>query len=275
MTLFSAFVPCFNNELTVAAALLSLQRQSLGPSELFVVDDGSVDGSCAVAVGSGVSVIAMGRNTGRGAVRAEAIFAAHHDYLLCCDATNQLPVDFAARAISWFEDPNVAAVFGRIWQSKARSVADRWRGRHLFKVHHFLPVQHRALLSTYGCVLRRESVIKVGNFDRSLRHSEDADLGRRLLDAGFDVVFDPELLVISNVTNTVRQVLERYWRWHAGSEENFSFYGYVRQVWYSLKVMVPSDIRDGDLLCLPLSLICPHYQFCRSLWRHFSSTIQK
>ena len=76
MTLFSAFVPCFNNALTVAASVVSMQRQSLGPSEIFVVDDGSVDGSCTVAVGLGVSVVAMGRNTGRGAVRAEAILAA-------------------------------------------------------------------------------------------------------------------------------------------------------------------------------------------------------
>ena len=75
-------------------------------------------------------------------------------------------------------------------------------------------MQHRALLSTHGCVLRRSAVLEVDNFDRFLRHNEDADLGRRLLAAGFDVSFVPSLHVIAGIFNSKRQVLERYWRWY-------------------------------------------------------------
>lgn len=275
MTALSAYVPCFNNASTILPALISLKSQSPVPSELFVVDDGSEDGSTAIAEIMNISVVSMGHNSGRGAVRARAMDVSQHEFVLCCDATNQLSSDFAVLALRWFDDPNVAAVFGRISQKNARSLADRWRGRHLFKVQESQSVQHRALLCTYGCVVRRSAVLEVGNFDRSLRHSEDADLGRRLLDAGYDVIYDPSLHVTSCISNSKRQVLERYWRWYAGIDENISLYAYAKQVWYSLRVMVLLDLRDRDFSSVALSLLSPHYQFWRSWWRRHSGRVQR
>jgi glycosyltransferase involved in cell wall biosynthesis len=275
MTTVSAYVPCFNNAATVGQALASLQRQTYPLDELFLVDDGSTDGSSSVAEQLGVRIVAMERNAGRGAVRATAIAQAQHELVLCCDATNHLPGDFLERASRWFADPAVAAVFGRIWQQEATCLSERWRGRHLFRVQDGMAVQHSALLSTYGCVLRREAVMHVGNFDPSLRHSEDAELGRRLLAAGFDVVFDPSLHVIAGVTNTLRQVLERYWRWYAGMNESISLRGYAKQIWFATKVMAMRDLRDGDLLAVPISLLSPHYQFWRSWIRQCSARVQR
>ena len=274
MTAVSAYVPCYNNAATVGQALRSLQAQRVPVDELCLVDDGSSDGSRAIAMHMGVPVVELERNMGRGAVRAAAIDRAQHELVISCDATNQLPVDFLQRALPWFADPQVAGVFGRIWQNQASSLADRWRGRHLFKVQECLALQHGALLSTYGCVLRRSALLEVGNFDRSLRHSEDADLGRRLLAAGFDVIFDPSLHVITCTSNTKRQVLERYWRWNAGAHEHISLRGYAKQVWYSLRVMVVQDLRDGDLPAISLSLLCPHYQFWKSWCRRYLRQLQ-
>jgi len=144
----SAYVPCFNNVTSVAGALAAIQRQSIPVVDLFLVDDGSTDGSRAVAEQLGVRVIAMERNAGRGAVRAAAMERAQQDLVLCCDATNHLPDDFLLKASHWFTDPSVAAVYGRIRQVKAETLADRWRGRHLFKMQDDLAVQHNALLST-------------------------------------------------------------------------------------------------------------------------------
>lgn len=272
MTAVSAYVPCFNNEASVGLALGSLQAQRPPVAELYLADDGSSDGSQTLAKQMGIPVVALERNMGRGAVRATAMDIAQHELVLSCDATNQLPADFLQRGLPWFADPRVAAVYGRIWQHHANSLAERWRGRHLFRVQEAMAVQHGALLSTYGCVLRRSAVLEVGNFDRSLRHSEDADLGRRLLAAGFDVVFDPSLLVVSGVSNSLSQVLERYWRWSAGPGETVSVHGYLRQVWFSLKVMARRDLQDGDLLSLPISLFSPHYQFWKSwIRRRFRS----
>jgi len=270
----SAYVPCFNNAATVGQALASLQQQSYPVDELFLVDDGSTDGSRVVAEQMGVRVVAMGRNAGRGAVRATAMEQAQHELVLCCDATNRLPEDFMARAIPWFGVPHVAAAFGRILQNQNTCLSNRWRARHLFKVKEVVVLHHQAQLSTYGCVLRRDAVMQVGNFDRSLRHNEDVELGRRLLAADFDVIFDPQLNAISGVTNSVREVLDRYWRWHAGSNESATLRGYAKQVWFATKVMAARDLRDGDPLSIPITLVSPHYQFWKSWMRQKLGRVQ-
>ena len=72
MTAVSAYVPCYNNAATVGQALRSLQAQRVPVDELCLVDDGSSDGSRAIAMHMGVPVVELQRNMGRGAVRAAA-----------------------------------------------------------------------------------------------------------------------------------------------------------------------------------------------------------
>jgi hypothetical protein len=36
---------------------------------------------------------------------------------------------------------------------------------------------------------------------------------------------------------------------------------YVRQISYTLKVMVVVDLKAGDIPAACISLLCPHYQF--------------
>jgi GT2 family glycosyltransferase len=111
-----------------------------------------------------------------------------------------------------------------------------------------------------GCfVVRKSAVQQVGGFDVRLRHGEDAELGRRLRAAGYAVVFDPGLFALSVTKNTVGQVLERYARWNNAGR--MSIRDYVRQINYTLKVMVTADLRARDLKAAGISLLCPHYQF--------------
>src|SRR4051812_47088381 len=130
----SAYVPVYNNRPTLEAVLKSLQQQSVTVDDLYVVDDSSTDGSDELAARMGVRVIRQVMNSGRGAVRARAMIEAQHNLVLCCDATNVLEPDFVRKAVAWVQNERVAGVFGRITQAGARTVADRWRGRHLFKV---------------------------------------------------------------------------------------------------------------------------------------------
>src|SRR5439155_14906930 len=115
----------------------------------------------------------------------------------------------------------VAGVFGRMNQRAPRDVVERWRGRHLFKSTKpcHPDARHYASLSTGAALMLKSAVLQVGNFDKMLRHSEDGHLGGRLLDSGWDVICDPKLVVTSIATNTLQQVLERYWRWYAGKDE--------------------------------------------------------
>ncbi len=260
----SAYIPCFNNSFTVSDSVKSILAQNSFIHDVFAVDDGSSDRSVEKLTAKGVKVIGQPSNMGRGATRHRAILEAKGELVVCCDATNALPSDFVSRLLPWFEDPKVAAVYGSIQDPRPRGVVSRWRSRHLFKMNHAFTVRHHTPLITYGTIMRRSAVVEVGNFDPTLRHSEDAELGERLLAAGYDIVFDPSVTVYCNIHNTLGQVLERYWRWYAGKSEGTSWRGYGKTVGYSIKAMAWQDLRAGDPIAALISLLCPHYQFWMS-----------
>lgn len=267
----SAYIPCYNNAATLALAIRSIQQQTYPVSEVLVIDDGSTDSSARVAQSAGARVIAHSNNLGRGAARARAMVDVQHEFVVCCDATNVLCPDFVERAVGVLEVEKVVAVFGSLSQLHAKDAVGRWRGRHLFKVGPVGSINRSASLATYGALVRKSAVLRVGNYTSALRHSEDEDLGERLLASGYNVVYDPGLQVTSIISNTLGQVLERYWRWYAGKEESIDWRAYLKQISYSIKVMAVQDLSAGDPMGVPISLLCPHYQFWKSWLRKYSS----
>lgn len=271
----SAYIPCYNNAAMIAAAVAGVRAQTRPVDELFVVDDGSTDASADIAASLGVEVLRHSANSGRGHARHRAMTRARGDLVLCVDATNVLPPEFLSHALPWFDTARVAAVFGRIVEERHRTAAERWRARHLFKNDVILGVRHAVGLCTYGTVVRTLAVAGAGGFDASLRHSEDEDLGRRLLAAGHDVVFDPRLHVASRADNSALEVLERYWRWYVGRNEAFSIPAYARQTWYCLSHMVANDLKKRDPAVAAISFFLPPYILFKALAHRLAGTRQK
>ena len=274
----SGYVPFFNNAASVRTAVASLRCQSVPVDEVFAVDDGSTDHGAALLEAEGIRVVRQPANLGRGAARARAMAEAQHELVVCCDATNELPPDFCVKALPWFDDRKVAAVFGRIAQKPGGDAVTRWRGRHLFRMpkpNSPLPAPSRdATLATYGAMVRRSACLAVGNYDAALRHTEDADLGQRLKQAGWSVVMDPALVSLSTVRNSLGQVLERYWRWNVGKSETISVPAYFRAIWFAFRVMAARDLSERDWPAAAISLYSPHYQFWRSVVRRATRSHQ-
>jgi glycosyltransferase involved in cell wall biosynthesis len=252
----SAYIPCHNAWPSIRDAVKSVLVQSRRPDEVFVVDDGSTDGLLEI---EGVRIVRVKANRGRGAARARAMKEAKFELVLGCDATLVLDRDFLSRALPWFDDKKVAAVFGCIKEAGSPTVSNRWRGRHLFRSNMERAITRDAALAS-GCFVVRKSVVEmVGGFNAALRDGEDADLGQRLRDAGYSVVFDPSLSARSVAANGVLRVLERYARWN--TPNRMGIWAYVRQINYALKVMAVADLKAGDIPAACISLLCPHYQF--------------
>ena len=261
----SGYVIFYNNAATVLDAVASLRAQEPPLDEVFAVDDGSTDEGATILEAAGVRVVRQPRNLGRGAARARAMKEAQHELVLCCDATNVLPADFARLARLWFEDEAIAAVYGLLCDPQPRGVIARWRARHLFRSDIARACQRHATLVTYGAMVRAGAVATAGGYNRQWRHNEDNELGDRIAATGGDIVFDPKLKVICNTRNTLSQVLERYWRWNLDTKKRISAVWYLRLVWYSLRTMASQDLRARDPLAACISLLTPHYQ----LWRQF------
>lgn len=266
----SGYVPFFNNASTVLAAVDSLRCQCPALDEVFAIDDGSTDQSAALLEAAGVRVLRQPANLGRGAARRLAMDVALHDFVICCDATNKLSADFAARALPWFEDRKVAAVVGLITDPNPRGVVSRWRARNLFKAGERRFASKSAPLITFGTIVRSSAIAAVGGYDPNLRHTEDAELGQRLELADYEVIEDPSLYVFCNIQNTLAEVLERYWRWYAGKDEVFCINTYLKMLNYTARTMAWGDLKAGDPLSCVISLILPHYQLWRSIKKKIS-----
>lgn len=260
-----AYIPVHNQLATLRPALESLRQQTLPLDEILVVDDGStVPGVRRICEELGVTLLENGSRLGRGAARARAMETLNHEFVLCCDATNVMDRDFLEKALEWMTAPDVGAVYGRIRQRDCRTAADRWRAAHLFREGYQFEPARGAHLSTWGALVRRSAAMAAGNYDARLTHSEDRDLGRRLSEAGFATVADPRISVQALISNSAREVLERYWRWNAGADESISIWGYLRLIHYGVTVMAREDLKARDWARIWITLVCPHYQFWRS-----------
>ncbi|HTB64312.1 MAG TPA: glycosyltransferase [Opitutales bacterium] len=272
---YTAYVPVYNQAATLGACLAALRAQTIPPDEILVVDDGSTDNSVKIAEAAGVTVLKQEDNLGRGAARARAMATARNEFVLGCDAGNRLPPDFAARALKHFANaPRLAAVHGWFLQSKTGNTVDRWRCRHLF-ARPSAGLLRNATHVTSGCMARRTAIISVGNYDSKLRAGEDAELGRRLQAAGWEVWLDPDLGIENLTSDTVASVFERYARWNetdAPAPNARLMRDYFKRLSYAVKVLAVRDLREGDFSAAFLSLALPHYLARRACQRKRAAT---
>lgn len=229
---------------------------------MIVIDDGSSDGSYEKLQNLPISIHRIEENKGRGHVRNFAMKVCKHDLVLCCDATNSLDPNFLKNAIKHFNtNDDVCSVSGIIKARSVNGTVSRWRSRHLFKEWVSYPSDHvtNTSLVTYGTLVRKSIILNAGNFNPTLKHSEDEDLGQRLQNLGFKSLGDPKLITYSEVQNSLLQVLERHWRWHIGKKECFTFKSYLRLIRGSFNPMMVQDIKACDPSSSLISLIYPHY----------------
>jgi len=256
---YTAYVPVFNQAATLGQTIASLWAQSTPPAELLVIDDGSTDASAQVARDAGATVLLQPSNLGRGAARARALAEARHEFVLCCDATNRLAPDFAERGLAHFASaPHLAAVLGRLTQPPPRTLAHRWRGRHLF-LGRPGPLERRAPHATWATVVRRAALLGIGNYYPELPAHEDDDAGQRLAAAGWELWCDQTMVAECIVDNTLSQVLARYARWYEPRGRGWSWRNYPQNLRTALSVMAPKDLAEGDWLAVFVSLYLPHY----------------
>ena len=126
----SAYIPCFNNESTIQATINSIVHQTIPPSELYKVDEGSTELTVALSRLEGVEVLSNGRNFGRG----YTVLKPYAGQSMTIPAA--MPQTFRTR----FHHENTSSFqrSGRFnfWaptQCKSQGTIGRWRSRHLFK----------------------------------------------------------------------------------------------------------------------------------------------
>jgi len=194
--LVSCVVPVFNGEAYLREAIDSVLAQTWGTVEVVVVDDGSTDGTAAVARSYGHPVRYLHQeNAGPAAARNRGIQAARGALVAFLDADDLwAPERLARQAAALEADPRVSytlCLIQNFWIQELEAEANARR-----------PRREGAPAPGYltgGMLVRREAFERVGGFDPELGHGDSADWFLRARRAGLEEVMVPEVLVFRRI----------------------------------------------------------------------------
>jgi GT2 family glycosyltransferase len=145
--------------------------------------------------------------------------------------------------IKHFKNPMVAASIGTcIYGYGCPPIECLW--------NHWM-TSEKVIWGCHNIMFRREVVLDIGNFDVSIRGAgEDYDLYRRLIDAGYEYVWDKEAVVYHPLN--MGEFLH-HWRWWIQSPPYIKKYILETKNQSLLKIYrrsIMSAIRNGIIYCI-------------------------
>ncbi|WP_053093828.1 glycosyltransferase family 2 protein [Rufibacter radiotolerans] len=178
--LISVVIPCHNHERYLPQAIESVLAQQVDRVEIIIVDDGSTDGSKAVANRfPGVTYIYQ-ENQGPSAARNTGLDHCRGEFVVFLDADDWLVEGALSTNARYLQENNhiafVSGAYKDFYESRQQflsfqtSVSDR----------HFVHLLERNYISMIAAVMFRKEVVEHYRFDPSLRACEDYDLYLRI-----------------------------------------------------------------------------------------------
>lgn len=214
MATVSIIIPAYNAVDTLSSTLESVLAQTYGDFDVWVVDDGSSDGTAALVRAQADPRIHLLTQANQGVAesRNHGIRASQGELLTFLDAddcwTPEKLADQVA-ALNQHADAAVAYSWTDYIDHQGQSLYPGGRDRHTGDVYGAL-FQHNFIESGSNLMVRRSALDQVGNFDVSLVSVQDWELWLRLA-AVFEFVLVPKaqilyrVMPVSNSSNFVRQ----------------------------------------------------------------------
>ena len=212
----TAAIPCYNGAGFLGGAIESLLAQTRPAEEILVIDDGSTDGSVAIARDYPVTLIRHGHNQGLAAARNTAIAGAQGAIIAFLDVDAIAAPDWIEVLLSGYE-PGVGGVGGQGIEANVHSLADRWRQAHASQNHGPHPKDVDYLVGL--CMsFRRHALERVGGFDLGFRtNAEDMDVGMRLRNAGYRLRYLPGARVFHQRTDDEASLKRTMAAWYSAA----------------------------------------------------------
>ncbi len=188
----SVIVPTFNRAHFLPACLNSLLAEGIPNLEILVIDDGSKDGTLELLKSFPVKAISLPKNRGPGAARNAGLREAQGKYICFLDSDDAIAPGGLQWRGNWLEaHPEEPAVMGSmelILDDRGEVLAafpGILRNFHstpyLYRWKEMFETRLQLTSPMSGCMLRSETVKRIGFFDEVVRGPEDLDYFYRLL----------------------------------------------------------------------------------------------
>jgi glycosyltransferase involved in cell wall biosynthesis len=183
----SVIIPVFNGEKFIAEAIESVLGQSIKPSEVIVVNDGSTDETEGILKKFGESIQYINQaNAGSASARNKGLQIAQSNVIGFLDADDIWVKDKLEKQLNLFrKNPQYEMVIGllcRIPYSKTDEVLNQKK------------VKGEYVLQLGSVLIQKRVFDQIGNFDESMLQGEDVDLFLRILEAGIKVWGHPDVV---------------------------------------------------------------------------------
>ncbi len=198
--LVTVVIPVFNGAKYLGEAIESVLAQTYRPIDVVVVDDGSSDGSAAVARRFAAVRCCVQLHAGPGAARNRGVGLARGRFLAFLDADDVWTPEKLERQMAALRaDPTRDMVLGHIRQFHSPDLDDAAR-RRLTGAGDVL-----AGFAAGTLLVERESFVRVGPFTTAGRVGEFIDWYARAMEHGLKSLMLPEVVLLRRIhaTNTV------------------------------------------------------------------------
>ncbi|QQS01358.1 MAG: glycosyltransferase [Austwickia sp.] len=214
---YGVVIPCKNEAADIADCVAALAAQTPAPQRIILMDNGSTDGSQALAapyaeVVDAAAIRGIGALRNAGAARLDAV-----DVIAFVDADCVVTPGWARGMLD--------AISGGLDAAGERCLApetDPWVARRWAVLE---DTHGGTLLWTQDLAVRSEAFAAVGGFDERLATREDSDLSQRLIDAGYRVGRAPAMVAIHRGFAPTLRAFARRERWHTSTRGWFASMG--------------------------------------------------
>lgn len=216
----SLVIPVLNGGQIFAECLAAIDRQDIRFDRKIVMESGSQDNSRALALAHGFEVHDVPQGTfNHGGTRSRAAAMLDDDIILFLTQDAFLDdVESAAKLIKPFQDPNVAAVFGRqLPHRDANKLAIHARqtsyrpDTYVTSLDAGHPVGIRkCFLSNSFAAYRRSALQQIGGFPSDVIACEDMYVAAKLLKSGWKIAYAADARARHSHNYTVSEEFRRY-----------------------------------------------------------------
>jgi glycosyltransferase involved in cell wall biosynthesis len=258
----SLIVIARNEEKRIGRLLESVRKQTLHPDEVIVVDNASMDSTAKVAKEYGANVIyepvtirGKALNTGFRAAMGDILAISGADWVL-----DSKWLEFLYSAIN--AKDKVGAVAGRILALNKEKLIPR-----LIDYSAEIPRQGNNVM-----MYLRRAVIEAGLWNSRLHNAEDVDMAQRVLEKGYEIVYEPRAKIYHVHPEKLYYALKRqyeYGYWNMIAKRNKK--GLTNKEW-SLMLVFPfifvkhaPKVKTHPLL--PMFLTLTTYAYTLGMWK--------